>query len=83
MKKISRIGLGTWQFSEAWGVLEYNLAKQIIAKALESGINFFDTAMVYGNGMSEEFLGKALRELGVKRRSIYRYKDTWAISRPI
>lgn len=68
--KISRIGLGTWQFSEAWGVTQYEDAKAIIAKAIEAGINFFDTAMVYGRGMSEEFLGRALRELGVKRDEV-------------
>ncbi len=67
---ISRIGLGTWQFSEAWGVLEYSRAREIIGKALETGINFFDTAMVYGGGRSEEFLGRALRELGVKRDEV-------------
>ncbi|OYT40401.1 MAG: aldo/keto reductase, partial [Desulfurococcales archaeon ex4484_58] len=68
--KISRIGLGTWQFSEAWGVTDYSLAKKIVEKAIEKGINFFDTAMVYGHGMSEEFLGKALRELDVKREDV-------------
>jgi len=49
-EKISRIGLGAWQFSEAWGVTEYSQAKAVIAKAIELGINFFDTAMVYGMG---------------------------------
>ncbi|MEM1596820.1 MAG: aldo/keto reductase [Desulfurococcaceae archaeon] len=68
--KISRIGLGTWQFSEAWGVVNYESAKAVIAKAIESGINFFDTAMVYGRGLSEEFLGKALKELGVPRDNV-------------
>lgn len=68
--KISRIGLGTWQFSEAWGVTDYEKAKAIIAKAYELGINFYDTAMVYGRGMSEEFLGRALRELGIKRDEV-------------
>ena len=68
--KISRIGLGTWQFSEAWGVLDYNLARDIIKKAIDVGINFFDTAMVYGRGRSEEYLGKALKDLGVRRDDV-------------
>ncbi len=68
--KISRIGLGTWQFSPAWGVLSYEQAKPMIAKAVELGINFFDTAMAYGWGLSENFLSKALRELGVKRDEV-------------
>lgn len=65
--RISRIGLGTWQFSEAWGVLDYERAKRVIARAVELGVNFIDTAMVYGMGMSEEFIGRAIRELGLKR----------------
>ncbi len=68
--KISRIGLGTWQFSQDWGVLDYEKAKSIIHRAIELGINFFDTAMVYGMGTSEKFLGKALREVGVDRDSV-------------
>lgn len=68
--KISRIGLGTWQFSETWGLVNYDAAKNVIAKALEVGINFFDTAMVYGRGLSEEFLGKALKELNVPRDDV-------------
>lgn len=70
-EKISRIGLGTWQYSEAWGLVEYEKAKQVLVKAIELGINFIDTAMVYGRGMSEEFIGKALKELGVKRDDVF------------
>ncbi|MGB9827903.1 MAG: aldo/keto reductase [Thermosphaera sp.] len=68
--KVSRIGLGTWQYSEAWGLTDYEKAKQVIAKAVELGVNFFDTAMVYGRGMSEEFLGRALKEVDVKRDDV-------------
>jgi len=68
--KISRIGLGTWQFSETWGVLDYETAKSIIGKAHEVGVNFIDTAMVYGRGLSEEFIGRALRELGILRDEV-------------
>ncbi len=68
--KISRIGLGMWQFSDTWGLIEYEKAKAIVNKAYELGINFYDTAMVYGRGLSEEFFGKALKELGIKRDEI-------------
>jgi aryl-alcohol dehydrogenase-like predicted oxidoreductase len=68
--KISRVGLGTWQFSETWGLVNYDAARNVIAKAIEVGINFFDTAMVYGKGLSEEFLGKALKELNVPRDDV-------------
>jgi len=69
-EKVSRIGLGAWEFSDAWGVTEYQQAKATIAKALESGITLIDTAMVYGNGMSEKFIGSALRELQVNRGDV-------------
>lgn len=70
-EKISRIGLGTWQYSEAWGLVEYDKAKQVLAKAVELGINFIDTAIVYGRGMSEEFIGRAIKELGIKREEVF------------
>jgi aryl-alcohol dehydrogenase-like predicted oxidoreductase len=63
-EKISEVGLGAWQFSESWGVLEYERAKSIIEEALNNGVNFIDTAIVYGMGKSEEFVGQALKELG-------------------
>ncbi|OYT49975.1 MAG: aldo/keto reductase [Desulfurococcales archaeon ex4484_204] len=68
--KVSRVGLGTWQFSEAWGVLDYGRAKDIVLKAVELGVNFFDTAIAYGLGLSESFLGRALREGGVRRDEV-------------
>ncbi|MEM3832734.1 MAG: aldo/keto reductase [Thermoprotei archaeon] len=65
-EKISAIGLGTWQYSETWGMLDYNTAKSIIASAIENGVNLIDTAAVYGKGKSEEFIGKALKELNTR-----------------
>ena len=64
-QKVSAVGLGTWQYGEpgwGWGTdLYHDDALRIIDRALELGINFFDTAAVYGNGRSEEFLGEALK----------------------
>ncbi len=68
--KVSRIGLGTWQFSQTWGMTDYETAKRIIEASLDEGVNLIDTAMVYGRGMSEEFVGRALKELGVKRDEV-------------
>jgi aryl-alcohol dehydrogenase-like predicted oxidoreductase len=68
--KVSAVGLGTWQFSDAWGVTSYDTAKSIVEKALSIGINFFDTAAVYGTGMSEKFLGQAIKELGDREKVI-------------
>jgi aryl-alcohol dehydrogenase-like predicted oxidoreductase len=68
--KVSAVGLGTWQFSDAWGVTSYDAAKSIVEKALNMGINFFDTAAVYGTGMSEKFLGQAIKELGEREKVV-------------
>ncbi|MEM0061113.1 MAG: aldo/keto reductase [Fervidicoccaceae archaeon] len=47
-EKVSEVGLGTWQFSESWGILDYEVAKKVIAAAIEHEINFIDTAIAYG-----------------------------------
>ncbi len=65
-EKISRVGLGTWQFSDTWGVKSYETAKAILEEAHRQGINLVDTAIVYGNGLSEEYIGRALKELGLR-----------------
>ena len=57
---ISEVGLGCWQFGGDFGPIDEDKVNQIIATAQESGINFFDTADVYGAGLSETRLGKAL-----------------------
>lgn len=44
--------------------------REVIAAALESGINFIDTANVYAGGTSEELIGQALRDLGVEREKV-------------
>jgi aryl-alcohol dehydrogenase-like predicted oxidoreductase len=63
-ERLSVIGLGTWQFgSSEWGYgREYDdvEAGKIVARALDLGINVFDTAEIYGRGASEIILGRAL-----------------------
>jgi aryl-alcohol dehydrogenase-like predicted oxidoreductase len=63
-RKASAIGLGVWQFGSrewGWGTdLNEAAARAIVKKALDYGINFFDTAELYGQGQSEEILGHAL-----------------------
>lgn len=65
--KVSRICLGCMGFGDAerwihkW-VLNEDTSRPIIQKALEMGINFFDTANVYSLGASEEILGRALKD---------------------
>jgi aryl-alcohol dehydrogenase-like predicted oxidoreductase len=61
--KVSEIGLGTWQLGGAdWGEVDENRALETLRAASESGINFFDTADVYGLGRSEEIIGRFLKE---------------------
>jgi aryl-alcohol dehydrogenase (NADP+) len=71
--KVSRLCLGMMSYgSKKWRewVLEGDEAKPFVARALEAGINFFDTADVYSLGESERLTGKLLRELGVKRDAV-------------
>jgi aryl-alcohol dehydrogenase-like predicted oxidoreductase len=68
--KVSRICLGTMTYgSKSWRewVLELPESRPFIRRALELGINFFDTADVYSMGASEEVLGQALKEFGPSR----------------
>lgn len=72
--KVSKICLGCMGFGEAekgmhsW-TLPYEESKEIIKYALDNGINFFDTAMGYQGGTSEEFLGRVIKEY-VNRKDI-------------
>ena len=61
--QVSRICLGTMSFgnSEEW-MIEIDKAKPIVKRALDLGINFYDTANVYSNGRSEEIVGELLKE---------------------
>lgn len=64
--KISRLGLGTWAIGGfGWGKINDDDSIAAIRRAWDSGINFFDTADIYGLGHAEEILAKAL---GEKRR---------------
>ena len=56
---ISRLALGTWQ--TVGDVLNVETSREIIQRALELGINFFDTADIYANGDAERGLGMALK----------------------
>jgi len=64
LSRVSRIGLGTWQFgSREWGYGDgyaSGAARDIVGRALELGVTLFDTAEVYGFGKSERILGEAL-----------------------
>jgi 1-deoxyxylulose-5-phosphate synthase len=71
--KVSRVALGCLTFGarnwRPWG-LEDDEAVPLIKRALDRGINFFDTADFYSLGASEEVLGRALKRLGVPRERV-------------
>lgn len=68
-RTISAVGLGTWVAGGSmWGGSEPRLIEKTIEKALEVGIDWIDTAPVYGFGRSEEIVGRALAEQGVRER---------------
>jgi aryl-alcohol dehydrogenase-like predicted oxidoreductase len=67
---VSRLCLGTMTYgSKKWRewVLEEEESRPFLKRALEAGINFFDTADMYSVGVSEEILGRALRDFGPGR----------------
>ena len=68
--KVSRLCLGAMTYgSKKWRewVLEEEESRPFLRRALEAGIDFFDTADVYSNGVSEEILGRALKDFGPSR----------------
>ena len=71
--KVSRLCLGMMTYgSKKWRewVLEEEEARPFIKRALDAGINFFDTADVYSTGASEEVLGRTLRYLKTRREDM-------------
>jgi aryl-alcohol dehydrogenase-like predicted oxidoreductase len=60
---VSEISLGTWQVGGVWGSqFDHKRAEQILRKAIDSGINFIDTADVYSGGESERAVGNILKQ---------------------
>jgi len=76
-------GTGTFgggnEFFRAWGQTDVDEAKRLIAICLEAGVNLFDTADVYSNGLSEEILGKAIEgkrgEVLISTKTTFRFGD--------
>ena len=66
--KVSVIGLGSGVLTD--DPAQHEGLKQVVKKAFESGINFFDTAEMYGYGQSELALGKAFKELDLPREQL-------------
>jgi aryl-alcohol dehydrogenase-like predicted oxidoreductase len=85
---VTPVGLGCWQFSKKrnmagkfWPDLEDDLINRIVKTSLEGGINWFDTAEIYGNGASEKALAGALTGNGKKPGEILVATKWWPMFR--
>lgn len=86
--KISPLGLGCWQFSKGYGTvgrfwpdLSDAEIKKIVGISIDGGINWFDTAEIYGDGKSEEALALALQSLGKKANNVLIATKWWPLFR--
>lgn len=81
--KVSRICLGTMTYGtsqwRSW-VLDEDDSRPFIKRALELGINFFDTADMYSLGVSEEVVGRALKDYARRDEVIIATKTYWPMS---
>jgi aryl-alcohol dehydrogenase-like predicted oxidoreductase len=74
---VTPIGLGTWQFSKRknlagrfWPSLSEETSHEIVTTTIHNGINWFDTAELYGNGESERTLSRALQQSGINDKDV-------------
>ena len=64
--KVSEIGLGCWAIGSEWGNVSAADAREVLKTSLDNGVNFFDTADVYGDGRSEKFVGELIKATSEK-----------------
>jgi aryl-alcohol dehydrogenase-like predicted oxidoreductase len=62
-RTVSVIGLGTWQLGADWGDVSEADATEVLAASVDAGVTFFDTADVYGDGRSEQIIGRFLKQV--------------------
>jgi aryl-alcohol dehydrogenase-like predicted oxidoreductase len=81
--RTSRVGLGTWAIGAwMWGGTDEAQSIAMIGSAVERGVTLIDTAPVYGFDRSEEIVGKALAEGGLRETvQIWRSKTTGSAQR--
>ncbi len=60
--EVSEVSFGTWAIGGSWGDVDDSDSMRALEAALEQGVNFFDTADVYGDGRSERLLAKLTKE---------------------
>jgi aryl-alcohol dehydrogenase-like predicted oxidoreductase len=60
--QVSAVGFGAWAIGGSWGDVDDNESLRALRQAVHSGVNFFDTADVYGDGRSEQLLARLYRD---------------------
>jgi aryl-alcohol dehydrogenase-like predicted oxidoreductase len=80
--RIAPIGVGCMSYGNPEGRFKWSLPEKdalpVLNHCYESGLNFFDTANAYSNGISEEILGKAIKEFNWRRENIVIATKLWA-----
>src|SRR3954449_4382608 len=66
-RNVSEVGFGAWQIGADWGEVDETEALRTLSAAADSGVTFFDTADVYGDGRSERLVGRFVSERGDDR----------------
>src|SRR5664279_627060 len=61
-REVSVVGLGTWQLGADWGEVSEEAARGVLETAADGGVTFFDTADAYGDGRSEQVIGRFLAD---------------------
>ena len=86
--KLSPLGLGCWQFSQNngfagkfWSTISTKETTEIVKVSLEGGVNWFDTAELYGEGKSEKSLSQALKKLNIDPDSTIIATKWWPLFR--
>ncbi len=68
--RLSPIGFGAWAIGGMWGPQQDEVSKAALHRALDAGVTFFDTALVYGMGRSERLIGRVMKSRGVLHRVV-------------
>src|SRR5690606_30020478 len=66
-RNVARIGFGAWAIGAAWGKVDDTESAAALHAALDAGLDFIDTADVYGDGHSERLIARVLKERGGQR----------------
>ncbi|MDG5775568.1 aldo/keto reductase [Haloarculaceae archaeon H-GB1-1] len=68
---VTEVGLGTWNIGGDWGDVSDDAGREAVRTALDAGVDFLDTADVYGDGRSERHIGSVLDEDDYDREDVF------------